>query len=1047
MLHLVHSNHLEQLAKDFSDNISSATVKLSPFKSELVVVQNAGMGRWLSLQTAKHTGIAANMRYLFPAELTWELLRAVLLDDVPERDPCSPKLLRWRLLDELLAHPQRYPELNHYLRDGQNDAAWQLARQIASVFDGYLFFRPEWIRLWESGEANVEGDWQVRLWRNVIHKQQLEHWVRLQQRFLETLARTVPESLPKRIHFFSVPALSPAYIELIAKVAEHTDIYFYVMNPSDQYWGDLESAKRKLRYSPDEQGYISVGNPLLAAWGRQGRDFIENLRDVDPYPAEDERFIQKNNDVMLHRVQDDILDLLGEEAEARLPVALEADQSIRFHACHSPMREVEVLYDQLLAAFERDSALTPADIVVMSPDIDGYAPFIDAVFASADVRLPYSIADQRMRYGQNVVAVTLLLLDLPQSQFEAEAVFALLEYDEVCQHFGLDDEQVQQCRDWVRATNIRWGIDAAARPHCETAEHTWRYGLDRLLLGYAMPGDELFADVLPFDDIEGSQALILGRLQQFLDVVFPLAAWSKTQHSLLEWSQQMMTLLNELLPDDAETNNVYQALEALREAQRQAEFERPVAWNVFRDALKTQLEQRNQAEGFMGRGITFCTLMPMRSVPFKVVALLGMQDGDFPRRDTRLSFDKLAHDRKKRGDRSRRDEDRYLFLESVLSARQQLYISYVGQSIQDNSPMMPSVLVSELQDYLEQRFAVTTDDLTTHHPLQAFSPRYFTEDDLFTYNTANANLLQGEKHGEQAFWQGEVLPELDERYRYVMLADLISFYRQPARYFLRHRFDLVLREDEAGLPEREPFALEAFVDNDIRQQLFAQIQQGVAPDTSLALLRAQGLLPHGKPGDLVYANEHERVATFIAELPELTTTSSHKTHVKVAEFELSGELQGLSADGMQLFHFGKLSAWQWVDVWLRHLLLSAAPDLPQGIVRESRLLTPDGSWHFTYVPNAAKHVERLLVDYWQGLHEPLPFLPKSAWKMMEKDEISLRAALAEWQGSDRHAGEMTKPEHELLYRGCDPIVEQQDRFVALADGFFGTMKQYRTELS
>ncbi len=1045
MLYLHHSNRLESLASLFARQRASHKVG-NPFEPEWVVVQNAGMGRWLSLQLARENGIAANLHYLFPAELTWELLRKVLAD-VPERDPASPKLLRWRLLQAFLQHPERYQQaLGHYLRPGQDDSAWQLAQQVAGVFDGYLFFRPDWIREWES---QLAPDWQAQLWQAVVGDNHLEHWVRLQGRFIQQLAHTPEDSLPERISFFSVPALSPAYIELVAKVAERVDVHFFVMNPSMQYWGDIESEKRRIKFAPDEQAYIHVGNPLLASWGTQGRDFIENLRNVDPYPAEEEDFFEPEADSMLHIVQADILNLAGDGVlEPWEAYRWEDDPSIRVHACHSPMREVEVLYDQILSALAAGTGLTPADVVVMSPEVNAYAPFIEAVFAGAKVPLPFSIADQRFSQALNISAACIQLLELPQGRFEAESVFALLEYAEIRGHFGLDELQVQQCRDWVRAVNIRWGVDGEFRRQFAqqtTFEHTWMYGLDRLLLGYALPGEALLGGVLPYGELEGSQAQVLERFTQCLHVLFALSKWSSRRLALADWVQQFRSVLEKLFADDAETQAVYQALDRLLDDARQAEFAIKVAWAVFRDALRRQLEQHNQADGFLGHGITFCTLMPMRSVPFRFVALLGMQDGGFPRQDNRLSFDRLAHDKKRKGDRSRRDEDRYLFLESLLSAREYLYISYIGQSVQDNSTVMPSVLVSELLDYLEKRFGLAEGVLVTSHPLQAFSQRYFTDPALFTYAADYARLYTdpADKQVAACFWDADALREPDGSLRQVGLADLVRFYRHPARVFLQQQFDLVLMENDDELVEREPFALEAFADSTIGQQSMQHLEQGGGGEGLQALLRAQGLLPHGKPGELLFEQQFAGVQAVYQQLPQGRQLQNIDVHLALGAFGLRGTLAGVAQDGLQVCHFGYMGVWQWVAIWLQHLALNACGQIPPGWQRVSRVYTVEGSFRLLPVADAEAQLTRLLEGYWQGLQEPLPFFPKSAWKAMEKGTFNPHAWLGEWIGSEHHDGEGSKPEYRLLYRGRQPLVETAGAVQAWAEQVFGCLLAVR----
>lgn len=1019
MLYLHQSNRLEQLAYHFA--ALQRADPLPPLETEQVVVQNIGMGRWLSLQTARINGITANLRYLFPAEMTWELMRAVLTD-VPARDPVAPATLRWRLLALFLQEPQRWPDLQRYLDTGM-EGAWQLAGQLAKVYDQYLFFRPEWISQWEADKGSSD-DWQARLWWQVAGEGELTHWVRLQARFAHAIAVADLSSLPRRISFFSVPVLSPGYVQLIAQVAKHIDIHFYLLNPSQVYWGDIASEKQRYKQDAAFRSVVEVGNPLLASWGRQGRDFFDLLLEVN---ADDDGlvpFVEPEGNTLLQHVQADILHLRMPQPFA-VPPAQEGSggqASIQFHVCHAPMREAEVLYQHLLALFAANPDLTPADVVVMTPDIDTYAPYLEAVFATADPPLPYSIADSSPRFAQGLLNLCRQLLALPQGRCDTESVLALLEFEEVRQQLGLDEAGVMQCRHWIREVDIRWGAAAGAREAlggASTPEHTWRYGLDRLLLGYAMPGEELFAGVLPYNSIEGSAAELLGRLQHWLDAIFELVTWGNQEQVMTVWEQRLRQVLHVLVGDDAPLQPVWQALENLRQTQERAGFDLPMTWNVFRSALAEQLDRRSESEGFLGQGITFCALMPMRTVPFRFVALLGMNDGVFPRRDVRASFDRMAL-QWRRGDRLKRDEDRYLFLESILSARDWLYISYVGRSALDNSELPPAGLVSELQDYLERCVDGARQALVHTHRLQAFSGQS-------ARNSGKVVL---------PFWNGERLPEPDAAYRHPTLTDLVRFYRHPARQFLRIRLGLSLDAGESALPTREPFVLEAYRDADIRACIFQQLQRGHPAAEALPLLRAQGLLPHGQPGNLLFDQEvavTERFYARVQPLPLLTRTAFG---LALEEFQLSGLLDGLADDGRRVYLLDTPSYWQWLDIWLNHLVLNALP----GAGSRTTVFAIERDHQLAPVADAAAQLHQLLVWYWQGLQEPLAFFPKTAFNLMKQHKIpDISKAMSTWKGSGGFQGEGEKAEYRLLYRNVNPLETQSDLFMTIADGVFGAL--------
>ncbi|MCK5810503.1 MAG: exodeoxyribonuclease V subunit gamma, partial [Cocleimonas sp.] len=485
MLTLHSSNHLENLSQQFAELVSTPLNNV--FAEEQIVVQNAGMGRWLSMQMAQQLGISANYQYFFPAEYMWEMLRKVVAD-IPQHDPSQPDVLRWRLFTSFLTQIDDYPELAHYVTN--EVAAWDLADAVAPVLDQYLFYRPEWITQWEAGEF-AKDDWQARLWQQMVmdeagQNRDINHWLDLQDNFIQHFAEKHKDKslgeFPQRVSFFSVPALSPGYIRLLAELATKIDVHLFVINPCHEYWGDIESRKRQSKRPLDEQAYFDIGNGLLASLGKQGRDYIDQLQDLG---AEDqEHWAEPQRDSLLHCLQSDVLNL------QQTGVDLDEQTSIQFHACHTPMREVEVLHDQILSALEASDGLTPTDIIVMTPAIDNYAPYIEAVFSTAEQALPFSIADSSSASKKPAVEVFLKLLDLPEQRFTIEAVFELLEYIEVREKFNLDEQQIVQCREWAKATNIRWGVSRKMRVTTglpDTDEHSWKYGLDRMLLGYMMP--------------------------------------------------------------------------------------------------------------------------------------------------------------------------------------------------------------------------------------------------------------------------------------------------------------------------------------------------------------------------------------------------------------------------------------------------------------------------------------------------------------------------------------------------------------------------------
>jgi exodeoxyribonuclease V gamma subunit len=1035
MLILHSSNYLENLGQQFAKLVSTPLDNV--FAEEQIVVQNSGMKRWLSMQMAQQLGISANYRYFSPAEYMWELLRKVIVD-IPQHDPSQPDVLRWRLFANFLNQADDYPELAHYIT---NDlAAWDLADALAAVLDQYLFYRPEWIMQWEAGNF-AKDDWQARLWRQIImddtgKNRHINHWLDLQDNFIKYFAEKhdskPADEFPQRVSFFSVATLSPGYIRLLAELATKIDVHLFIINPCAEYWGDIESRKQQSKHPLDKQTCFDIGNALLASLGRQGRDYIDQLYNLG---VQDQKsWVDPQCDSLLHCVQSDVLNLQQSEVDFN-------DQtSIQFHSCHTPMREIEVLHDQILAALEESDDLTPADIVVMAPAIDDYAPYIEAVFSTAKQSLPFSIADSNTVSHKPTVEVFLKLLDLPEQRFNIEAVFELLEYAEVREQFNLDEQQVLQCKDWAQATNIRWGINRKMRLTTglpDTYEHSWQYGLDRMLLGYMMPGEQIFADtqLLPFNQIEGNNAQTLASFCHFTDSIFQLWEWSLKSLQVTEWIEKLQGLLAEIFLQNADHQAIFKVLDTLRRQQQLAEFEQAIAFDIIKKMIRNLLESAGN-ECFITHGITFCALVPMRSVPFKMVALLGMNDGDFPRQDQRHSLDKMAADSRK-GDRSRRDEDRYLFLESILAARQRLYISYIGQSVQDNSSLPPSVVVSELLDYLSKITGQEQQGWICKHPLQAFSARYYREGELFSYVEEYLSLhIDKTNKNTQLPFISTKLPEPDAEFKCLTLEQLIYFYKSPARTFLQQCFSIQTFSNDDGLPVREPFALESFIDTQVRQQLIPDTDQ---QDKALALCRAKGLLPHGDIGTEAFNQQAKIVENFYQQYPELLNKKSQRQsfQLQLGEFMLTGKLSDLSEEGCIKHCLGTFYAGDLLAIWLHHLVMNSVP--LEGIKNtETKVYQPTDTFTLVPVPDAKVLLTQLMEAYWRGLQQPLYFFLKPAYKMYADGvDAKLSAAESAWD-NDYYGGESDKFENQLLFAGQNVFKQE---FFDLAKIIFGRMAE------
>ena len=1057
-IQLYTSNYLETLVEQLADSLRAPLS--SPLEEELIVVQSSGMQRWVSMQLAERLGICANCRFPFPNAFLHEMFRR-LVPDIPETSPFEPEVMTWRIMDLLAVYRTQpgFESLAGYLgEDVGGLRSLQLAERIADLFDQYLLFRPEMILSWQQSE---EQHWQAVLWRALAKNRENEHRAALALRFLDRLQQhgAGAPGLPERISIFGISALPRFHLQMISALSQAVQVNLFLMNPCRQYWGDILSERAMSRVlagrdiSP-EALHLDRGNSLLASMGTLGRDFWDAIGEFDCRQSESYR--EPGEGTLLACVQSDILNLRerGGAGEQRKVIAAD-DASLQIHSCHSPMREMEVLHDSLLAMFDSDPRLMPRDILVMTPDIEAYAPYIEAVFdtpADEARRIPYSIADQSLRRESRVAAAFLAILDLWGARFKASEVLAVLESPSVRLKFRLAEDDLETILHWIQAAQIRWGVDELHRQRLDLpafAENTWRAGLDRLLLGYALPTKDFctFGGIAPCDVVEGSDALLLGRLVEFQDKLFKRVQALGEPRPLTAWSSCLTELVDELFePEDSslgELQTLRRKIAELAELARAAEFEAPVDLAATKSHLRRCLERDGFGYGFISGGVTFCAMLPMRSIPHKVICLVGMNNDAYPRQTKTLGFDLMAKHPQK-GDRSRRNDDRYLFLESILSAREKLYISYLGQSIQDNSVIPPSVLVSELTDYLENGFTGQGQgilpQIVSKHRLQAFSPKYFdgSVSGLFSYSEEDlhaARKLLQHREVPRAFIS-VALSAPEEAWKTVAVADLCSFFRNPTKYLLNRRLGIHLGGDAPALEETEPFALTGLDKYSIAANLVERgLTQRDTEDSFPALMTA-GLLPHGTPGKCAFDHLAQGVRSFV----EKTRThlagpalEPETIDLKFDRFRLVGKISGIFSGQLVHYRYARLKPADHLRLWIHHLAFALA--LPQA-GRNSLLigLSPNGNkanW-IAYAYEQPEDPERVLQElleiYWDGLVKPAHFFAQSSWQyaseLLQKNkpvDQALTKAINEWKGNDFVTGESQDPYYQLCFQHQEPI--------------------------
>ncbi len=1076
MFTVYHSNQLDLLKSLLVELISLNPVE-NPFEKEQILVQSPGMSQWLKMELAKSFGVAANIEFPLPATFIWTMFTKVL-EDVPERSAFNKEAMTWKLMDVLPQQLElaEFSPLKSYLAediDGQK--LYQLSEKIADIFDQYLVYRPEWIKTWETGESVaellpevVDGEqgemqhaWQPLLWQALYDQtlaldQSPYHRANLYEHFIETLdaysqhGSELPEGLPKRLFVFGISSLPPRYMDALAALGQHIDVHLMCTNPCQYYWGDIRdrnylarlAAKQRLNIKwiddhsergeerdqlkgtieqneLDEQHLDAVGNSLLASMGKLGRDNFYLISEMEA--QEVEAFVEIERDSLLHNIQRDILDLEDRQndeivdcSQHKLKVELN-DHSLAIHACHSPMREVEVLHDQLLAMFDANPKLKPRDIIVMVADINSYSPAIQAVFGNAPGNryIPFSISDRTAEQENPLLQAFLRLIVLPESRCSASEMLELLEVPAVMSKFGFDANSFELVKRWIEESGIRWGLDEFTASQFELPQqqqNSWLFGIQRMLLGYAMPHDAgLFSGISAYDQVQGLSAEHAGQLASFIDQLIHYRYRLSLTQSISSWNDTLMSLIDDLfeveLDGELILKSIRDCLHRLQQQLSDAGYQQPLTPAVLTHYLQDKLSGERVSQRFLAGQVNFCTLMPMRSIPFEVVCLLGMNDGAYPRNIPPEGFD-LMNGRTIAGDRSRRDDDRYLFLEAIQSAQQTLYISYVGRSIQDNSEKVPSVLVSELIEYCQQGYCLHGDQdlpvdhsataisqwLTHHHPLVPFSPTAFQGgQNSYAAEWLPAALREGQ--AGQSFQQTP-LTENDasggEKTEETLdLAELQRFWTLPVRYFFNRRLKVHFEAPMGVMDDDEPFVLNNLDGYLLRDELLEQWLQSNSEGTDESALfrqfseeqRAAGTLPISAFGELELAHTREEVANLVDDIAPLLVSKQPDQEVKLTlmiegkKVQLLGWLKQRYGSGLVRYRSGKVRAQDRLTAWLDHVCLSA-----MGIEQRTHLVGTDDHLQYQALGSeqAKSYLKEVIALYYEGLTQPLPYFPKTA---------------------------------------------------------------------
>lgn len=1059
-LYLHTSNRIEKLAARLVD-VSQAVPLSQALSQETVMTLNPGIARWLQFEIAKLTGVSFGWDFPLPGKLFSRILKG--FEPSFETTGAFPEdAARWRLLDllgDLEEHP-RFAQVRRYCQHAEGTRRLGFASRLAKLYDEYLVYRPDVITQWEDDPSASHFDWQAELWRRLVRKlypkiKTPRHIARLWQdlsrgQILELGLQ--PQAWPERLFVFGVSSLAPLYLDLLDQLSLYRPVHVFLLQPSDQYWADLKSSKqiqkiaqkaaRKagIRITKPEDWLFETGNPLLPSLGKQSQMFLDLLIDKDPQ-QDDSQFVEPDAaESQLSCLQADLFLIQDRDLAKGADPFPPYDGSIQLHSCSSRRREVETVWDLIVQRLDAKPSLKASDILVMAPDIQAYRSHIEAVFKSkrgTALDIPFSIADNAAGSRPGVLSGVFAILQSVSTRASAAEVMALLETPLLREVFQFSDRDLECIDFWIRELGITWGWNAEHRQQHEsfaTDRNTWRELRIRLLSGSLFSGEALTPQgMLSYPEVESDLAETAGRLLECLELIRSLRQGFHQTHSLATWQERLLSLLASLRCErDEWERDFQQANDLIRETLPEINDSFATGAEAYQ-ALADKFDSSVTGGGYLSGGVTFCSLKPMRAIPADTVCLMGMNRSDFPRSSKRPSFDLMANE-SRIGDRNTRDEDRQFFLETLLSVRSRLVITYQGLAPNSDTQSEPSSVVEELLSYLEN--AMEPADFSRIHyqqKRQSFDLSYFQGENQ-TYDPDRAKLRNrfaqaaDTQPTEEAVHGSEGASE--PAATSIDLEDLIRFFMDPSKAFATSAAKLKIADSEEALPESDPLFSSGLDRYQLQEAFAAKIARGESLDTlSFHSLAQSKFLPAGLLERPSYQTEREKAERLSDAIGPVENEAVY-LEKDLGGVTISGESTTRTAHGDQLIiASGELKPKRVLAAWIRHLFASALNPAFKGSTKVCTLHPSGKHLQFGPIDSAEERLEELIERYQIGQTDPLPFFPalsESAYKTWEKEAVD-DEALREETVLEKARRDLRNSQADSLYRNRDLEWSDYDR--------------------
>ncbi|MFI4853104.1 MAG: exodeoxyribonuclease V subunit gamma [Candidatus Makana argininalis] len=1024
---IYHSNNTDMLKIIVSLLISVKKKNVDPLKPEIIVVKNKNISEWLKIKLSEQLGIYSNIKFITISKFIWTMI-SNLLPNIKYKYIQNNSIMTWKIMSLIpnIINNKYFLKIKLYLNNNDIVKKFKFSRSLSYIFKQYLIYRPDWLKSWINGKLvnglSEEQIWQSFLWRKLIHNKLNYNELILQNydnfHYFEKIIKNKylkKKKLPNRAFIFGISSIPPMYIKLLELLGHYMDIHNMIINPCKNYWGDIEYLNlfEKIinKYIKENNNIISVkkkkknifkqnidkfklGNYFLSSWGKKCKEYIYLISNLNRI-IEINAFIKPNNTNILNLIKKDILFLKKYSFDDKKNIyknkilkrmIKKKDFSISINSCINFFKEIEILYEKILFLMSQDHKLKPQDIIVMAPNINIYLPSIKSIFGNYHLKnnLPFYISDIISKEINLISKAFIRLLNLPFIKLSTKEIIKLLEVKSISYKFKIKNKEIDILKKWMLESGIKLESDEEKKnDKLITNFNSFNFGFNRMFLGYAMESCYgYWNNILPYDKTYGLSSVLLGNFYNLINNIKYFKKKLSKPKKIKSWFA-----ISEMIISSFFCATSYKEKDVLILIKKtwkkilkncyKSQFKDKISIKLITEELFNILNKKKIINNYLFGKINFCNIKSMSSINFKIVCILGINDNIFIKKKNRNNFN-LIYKYPRIGDKNILEDYKYCFLESMLSAKNIFYISFIGNNIKNNNINTTSIFVNELIDYISNNFYIEGDKNLDNkqmminvikHIFKYHENKIFLKPNIFYFKKKNFYLKQNLKTLKHDLSLNSKLL-LNFKNKILKLEDMIIFYKNPIKTWFIKNLGIFYNKSFTEISNEKDYINNIYITHKIKEKILNLMIQRKNIIKIFNEIKYSGLLPNGIFGEIFFLEQYNKLIHLYKKVKIFNLFIKKKIEIYLyfKYVTIIGWIDYFHKNGIIKWSTKKITIKDGLLLWIEHLIYCAS-----GGKEHSIMFFINGEWNFYPVKKskAKKLLIYYILGYFKGILEPL----------------------------------------------------------------------------